>query len=240
MATTPKAFNRTRSMINTFEKKGVRATQGSLRLEAQLGSSAMYNFFVNDNQTKIATEIRLRSGDAFVPTKVGLFLKKAATSADTDQATSILHTFPNDSVFSGANEATNLESIYSGKLTVTVNSVNLTETIDTLGFKRVDVAQQGLTVFTGSVYKRSSWLGSDYGFVGYEQDILFNGQANNNVTLNLSAAVNNAGTSPTVNYVVLIFRGILLLNGAGVAQDKSIKSFMDKPQQASRKMFLNR
>lgn len=227
----PKAFNRTRSLINSFERKGVRATQGSLRLEVQLGTSASYTFAVNDNQTKLVTEIRLRSGDAFVPTKVGLFIRKAGslTPTDAQQAISQLNTFPNTSIFSSTGEANNLESIYSSRLQVTVNSVNLTETIDTLNFRRVDTAQQGLTVFTSSSYQRSAWQGGDYGFINYEQDICFNGQANNNVLLNLATAVDNTDqTSPkaSLNYAVLIFRGILLLNGAGVAQDKSIKTFI--------------
>lgn len=226
---TPKAFNRTRSLINAFESKGVRSTQGTLRLEVALGSSASYTFNINDNQTKLATEIRLRSGDAFVPTKLGLFIKKANSGTLTDalQAISQLHTYPNTSVFSASNEADNLESIYSGRIQITVNSVNLTETIDTLNFRRVDTAQQGLTVFTSSTYQRSAWQGGDYGFINYEQDICFNGQANNFANLNLATSVNNTGTSST-NYAVLIFRGVLLLNGANVAQDKSIKTFLSR------------
>lgn len=227
----PKAFNRTRSLINSFEKKGVRSTQGTLRVEVLLGSSANYTFNINDNQTKLATEIRLRSGDAFIPTKVGMFIRKgtpaSTTLTDAEQAISILHTYPNTSIFSGSSEAANLESIYSSRLQITVNSVNLTETIDTLNFRRVDMAQQGLTLFTSSTYQRSAWQGGDYGFINYEQDICFNGQANNFANLTLSASVNNAGTSSS-NYAVLYFRGVLLLNGAGVAQDKSIKTFLSR------------
>lgn len=227
----PKAFNRTRSLINSFERKGVRSTQGTLRVEVLLGSSANYTFNINDNQTKLATEIRLRSGDAFIPTKVGMFIRKAtpagSTLTDAEQAVSILNTYPNTSIFSGSGEATALESIYSSRLQITVNSVNLTETIDTLNFRRVDTAQQGLTLFTSSTYQRSAWQGGDYGFINYEQDICFNGQANNFANLTLSASVNNIGTSSS-NYAVLYFRGVLLLNGAGVAQDKSIKTFLNR------------
>jgi len=230
----PKAFNRTRSLINSFEKKGVRSTQGTLRVEVLLGSSANYTFNINDNQTKLATEIRLRSGDAFVPTKVGMFIRKAtpasSTLTDAEQAISILHTYPNTAVFTGSGEAANLESMYSSRLQITVNSVNLTETIDTLNFRRVDMAQQGLAASsnaTVNLYQRSAWQGGDYGFINYEQDICFNGQANNFANLTLSTSVNNIGTSSS-NYAVLYFRGVLLLNGAGVAQDKSIKTFLNK------------
>jgi hypothetical protein len=227
----PKAFNRTRSLINSFEKKGVRSTQGTLRVEVLLGSSANYTFNINDNQTKLATEIRLRSGDAFLPTKIGMFIRKAnsATLTDALQATSILHTYPNTTVFTGS-EAANLESMYSSRLQITVNSVNLTETIDTLNFRRVDMAQQGLAASanaTVNTYQRSAWQGGDYGFINYEQDICFNGQANNFANLTLSASVDNTGTTSS-NYAVLYFRGVLLLNGAGVAQDKSIKTFLSR------------
>ena len=228
-----KSFSRTSSMIQNFNRAGIRATEGTLRLEVQLGSSASYTFQINENQTKLATEIRLRQGDAFVPTSIGFFIKKAGTSSstaptDAQQSTADIHTFPDSTIFTGANEATNLNCMYNGRLQFNVNSVNLTETIDTLRYKRVGVAQQGLAVSTAAsnnAYLRSQWDSADYGFQTFHQSIALNGQANNLLNLLLPTGVDCSGTA-SMNYAVIILRGTLLINGAGKVEDASIKSFL--------------
>ena len=238
----PKAFSRSATLLNMFADRGVRGTQGSLRLEALLANSALYTFQVNDNQNKLVTEIRLRQGDAFIPTKIGMYIKKAGTSTsptDAEQTVSILRTYPNSTIFTAASEAANLAALYNSRLITTVNSVNLTEFIDTTQFLRVGVAQQGLVVsqlatpVTPAAYLRDEWTGPDYGMIPFQQDLCFNGLDNQTLTLQLPAAVNCAGTSSN-NYAVIIFRGVMLPNGAKVAQDKSIRSFLKQGVEMSR------
>ena len=227
----PRAFNRTKSLINLLEKRGERASEGTLRLETLLGTSGNYTFQINENQNKLVTEYRLRSGDAFIPTKIGMFIRRVTcvANAPTEAQLSVgqLHSFANPFIFLTGAEAVNLEVLYNSRIQINVNSVNLTEFYDTQRFKRVGQAQQGQLVFTASNTGRSQWDGADYGFNPYEQDIAFNGQANNQVQVILpSAIVCSTGLTTENNYLVVIFKGVLIQNGAKVVNDKSIKTFM--------------
>jgi hypothetical protein len=231
----PKAFSRNASMINSFNKAGIRATEGTLRLEVSLDSSAGYTFQVNANQTQLISEKRLRSGDAFVPTALGFFVKKAGSSTtptNAEIAIGIPRTYPNSTIFTGSGEAANLEVLYQSYLQFQVNSVNVTETLDTLRFRRVGQAQQGVqasqqaaAVGTNGAYVRDEWDNSDYGFQTFHQSLCFNGQANNQINLLTPTSVNCAGTS-SVNYAVIIMRGVLLINGANQVNDASLKAFV--------------
>jgi len=226
-----RAFSRISALVNNFNRAGLRATEGALRLEAPLASSASYTFQINQTTSQVATEIRLRQGDAFIATSIGLFLKKAGSSTtptDAEQAVANLHTFPDPTVFTGSGEAVNLNSIYNSTLQLNINNNILTQSLDTLRYKRVSGAQQGLAVSTAASnnsYFQSSWETADYGFMTFNQAIAFNGQANNSVQLTLPAGIANAGTS-SVNYAVLMFRGVLIINGADMVKDASMKSFI--------------
>ena len=228
-----KSFSRTSAMVESFNKAGIRATEGTLRLEAALSTSASYTFQVNANQSQIVTEIRLRQGDAFIATAVGLYLKKAGATSPTDaqQTTAALHTFPNATVFTGSGEATNLQSIYNSKLQFQVNSTNLTETLDTRRYYRVGEAQQGVGLSTydatnnaNNKYLASQWNVADYGMMTFHQSIALNGQANNTINLLLPTGVDCSGTSST-NYAVIFLKGVLLINAAKQVEDKSIYNF---------------
>jgi hypothetical protein len=230
----PKSFSRTSAMIQDFGRAGIRATEGTLRLQTLLGNSASYQFAVNENQNSLITEIRLRQGDAFVATSIALFVVKAGSSTsptNTELSYAAPHTFPNSTVFTGTNEARNLESIYQSRIQLTVNSVNVTETLDTLRYRRVGLAQQGVGLSTydatnnaNNKYLRSEWDGSDYGFQTFHQSVCFNGQANNQINLLLPSAVDCSGTS-SANYVQIYLRGVLLINGANSVQDASLNVF---------------
>jgi hypothetical protein len=227
-----KSFSRTSAMVESFNKAGIRATEGTLRLESALSTSASYTFQVNANQSQIVTEIRLRQGDVFIATAIGMYLKKAtgATPTDAQQTTAALHTFPNSTVFTGASEATNLQSIYNSKLQFQVNSTNLTETLDTRRYYRVGEAQQGLAVSTAAsnnTYFASQWNVADYGMMTFHQTIALNGQANNTINLLLPAGVDCSGTSST-NYAVIYLKGVLLINAAKQVEDKSIYNFASR------------
>lgn len=228
-----KSFSRTSAMVESFNKAGIRATEGTLRLEAALSTSGSYTFQVNANQQQIITELRLRAGDAFIPSSIGVYLKKAgsATPTDAQQTTAALHTFPNPTIFTGTNEAANLQSIYNGKLQFQVNSTNLTETLDTRRYYRVGEAQQGLGTSTYDVtnnpnnkYLASQWNVADYGMMTFHQSIALNGQANNTIILSLPTGVDCSGTSST-NYAVIFLKGVLLINAAKQVEDKSIYNF---------------
>lgn len=229
-----KTFSRSQSLLGLISSLGYRGTIGSLRLKATLGNSASYIFQTVANVgTQKADEIRVQPNDAFIPLKVAMYIQKvASTDTDSDNMIGIDRTYPNPLIFTGANEAANLEGLYHGKLIFNVNSVNLIETMDTLQFRRVDTAQQLVQQGSGAgaagVYQRDGWNGGDYGFVPLTADLAFNGQDKGTVQLNLNnIAINAAGTA-SVNYAVLQFRGISLLNGAQVFKDKTVQAFMTK------------
>ena len=56
MANTPKAFTRTKSILNMLERRGERASEGTLRLEQKLGTSGSYTFQVNQAQNQISNQ----------------------------------------------------------------------------------------------------------------------------------------------------------------------------------------
>jgi hypothetical protein len=222
-----KAFNRTTGLLQSLLAKGHRAAEGELVLFAQLGNSGAYTFQVNENQNKLVSEIRLRQGDAFIPTHVGLYLTKTADATDAELSAAKKHTFPNTVVFSGSNEAKNLEAIYNSRLQVQVNSVNLTETLYTQRFKRVGMAQQGLAISTAASnnsYQQSSWDNDMYGMCAMSQSIAFNGVQNNVINLILPASVAAGGTS-SINYAVIVFKGVQVINGSSAVSDASISAF---------------
>jgi hypothetical protein len=226
-----KPFSRASSMINEFAKAGIRATEGTLRLEVLLGQSGQYTFNVNAQQSALASETRLRQGDAIIPVSQALFVKELTSATPTDdlQCTAPLNTWN-----SGNLTSTNRANVYSmwstGKLQYQVNSVNVTETLDCLRYYRAGVAQVGLTTVTSGAsytgaYGANQWDSADYGFQTLHQNICLNGQQNNTINLTLGSAVNMGGGTGN-RYAVLMIRGILLINGANMVQDSSINAFL--------------
>ena len=223
-----KPFNRTTGLLQSLLAKGHRAAEGELVLFATLGTSGSYTFQVNENQNRLVSEIRLRQGDAFIPTHVGLYLGTIASATPTDAQIAAVrkHSYPNLSVF--AANAAPLEAIYNSRLQIQVNSVNLTETLSTQRFKRVGTSQQGVAVSTiavTGVYQQSEWSNDMYGMCALSQSIAFNGVQNNTVNLILPAAVDTTLVGTTTNYAIVVFKGIQVINGAGSVTDASISAF---------------
>jgi hypothetical protein len=222
-----KPFNRTTGLLQSLLSKGHRAAEGELVLFATLGTSGSYTFQVNENQNRLLTEIRLRQGDAFIPTHVGLYLANAPYASPTDAQLAQVkkHTYPNTVTFGTA--AGPLEAIYNSRLQIQVNSVNLTETLYTQRFKRVGIAQEGLAASANATvnkYQQSSWDNDMYGMCALSQSIAFNGVQNNVINLLLPAAVDTVVASNT-NYAILVLKGIQVINGAGSVTDASISAF---------------
>ena len=143
----------------TFGKNTI-ITESFLRFEVPLTSSQVFAFNVQENQglQTTSTERRLKSSDAFIVNKWGLFLKKTTATVSNGQAK--LFTYPEPTVFSGVDEAANLEEIYNGSFTVKIDQTTWFDAIDNLRFKRVTEAQQGLAVSTAAsnnAYKNSGF-----------------------------------------------------------------------------------
>jgi hypothetical protein len=227
-----KPFSRTSAMIEQFAKNGIRATEGTLRLETQLGTSGQYTWNVNAAQSALVSETRLRQGDAFIPTSIGFYVKEVtnATATDALQCSATLQTW-NSGLFTTGAGKTNMYGLWStGKIQFQVNSVNVTETLDCLRYYRVGMAQFGLSTITSGTaptgaYGANEWTSSDYGMMTFHQSLCLNGQQNNTVNLNLGTSLDVTTGTTGNRYAVLILRGTLLINGAGKVQDASINAF---------------
>lgn len=100
-------------------------TQSDLILEQQLFTNqTQYQFPVlaNDNGpsgSRFNTEIRLQQQDSFIASAWGFFLAKPSSATD---ATFVVQTYSNPQVFSTANVAAALETLYNSICRITVNN----------------------------------------------------------------------------------------------------------------------
>lgn len=233
--TVVKSDNATRALMNAFSRRGVRSSVGTLRAEALLGNSSQYQFTFNSTQTLVSpTEVRLPQADAFIPTKIGVFIRKAGTSTSptaAEQMVSVLHTFPNSLTFTGSGEAANLEALYfSSTLAINFNSVQLASLIDLADFRRVGQAQAGVQVSQQSAgigsngaYLKNQWE-EDYGYVDFNLRMALNGNTTNQMSISMNTPINCAGTN-SANYLVIKLKGVHLINGGNFIKDGSLDVF---------------
>jgi len=207
--------DRSRAIFNSIKKRpGVVTTQSYLRLEQVLGTQGNVNFDVLLNQGQAnANEKRLAITDSFTVTSMAVMIYKQAAAGKISAAQ--LDTFPNPLIYAGANEASALQALYNGYLTVRVNSTIFIDSFDVYRFYRVGVAQQGVeTTTTPSVYVANSFDRGDYPFYSLTPGIRLSGATKNDLSLTLPESVAMAGTAGTTNRVVLYLRGFLEQNGA--------------------------
>lgn len=121
-------------------------------------------------------------------------------------------------------ESNALYSMYNGFINVTIDRETVIDSYDTMRFLRVPGSQQQMAqgaVAAGSptVIGHSAaatfdeWTSANYGFSEVDPQFTLNGIGDNNITINLPAAVNMAGTS-SVNFVFLTLRGIRWQNAS--------------------------
>lgn len=203
--------------------KGCTISQSDLRLERNIQSltTTQINFAVLDNDNTYGSvssmEIRLKTTDVFVATMCGVYIYKAGTTtsaSDTDRSKARLQTSPNPGTFSAANEADNLMAIYNGFLTFAVNRKVYFPALPVMRCYRVGDVQAGLITATGGVTtQQSNWPEANYGGIGLNPSFTFGGQSQNTFGLTMPAANSFAGTNST-NFLVLIFRGLLIQGAA--------------------------
>jgi hypothetical protein len=143
-------------------------------------------------------------------------LKAGSSTTATDAQVSVgqPNTYPNPFIFTGANEAANLEAIYNSNMSITIDSTVYYQAYDMRRFFRVPVSQ-GLTavstVATTGVLQRSGWDNLNYCFAPVVPNFEFSGIGNNQVVVNTPTGITFAGTS-SQNFLVGIFRGFLVQN----------------------------
>jgi hypothetical protein len=114
--------------IDAFRKNGVDIkdkiiSQGFLRLEVALNTAnSTFDFPVLENdrgQIIFNTEQRLKQQDSFFISEMAVFVCKPVSANDSQYP---LVTYPSPTIFSGANTAKSLETVYNGKLNLDVNN----------------------------------------------------------------------------------------------------------------------
>lgn len=204
---------------------GIVITQSYLRLQSAAlttQSSIQFGVLVNELAPNTSTvdpsEKRLALVDNFLITEMRFSLLKVA-SGDT-ASISPLYQFPNEYVFSGVDEAKNLESIYNSSFSTIINGETILDSWDVRRHYRVGTAQQGLAVSTNptaNTYQADTHDSASWGYFPVTPQIELRGNAKNKLTINLPVSVNLAGTGSS-NYVVCELRGLLVQNGSAIAQ----------------------
>lgn len=206
-------------------------SESVLRVETPLAATAKYSFNPQataaggfNTTTNPASQILLKQNDLFVATHIGLLLKKITTAGATDitQGTAKLYNYPNPSIFSTGSEAANLEIIYNGFLSFSVNRTQWIPAMETRNFLRIPDAQAGAVtaaIAGPATYTtpRDGFPNSLYGYCPCDK-FQFDGQETLEFLLNLPGGADCTAANQT-NYLVLMIKGFLIQDGA-----KNVKS----------------
>ena len=190
-------------------------SQSYLRSEVAM-STTTTNYhvpvLVNDTQNgnAFATENRLALQDAFVVSSIGIFVSAPAASTTTAFA---YYTYPNAQIFSTSGAATALYNLYNGQLNMTINNRQIMPAWDI--YRHLNVPQTQTASSTGTNTAIDQNDASEYGYYPVEPNIVLVGSKNNQISLQLPAAIGTlqATTAPRI---LVIFRGILAQNVTSV------------------------
>jgi hypothetical protein len=212
-------FNNARKLVDAagLSTSATVLSQSYLRSEvAMTTSTTSYHIpiLVNDNQngatSSYNTSNLLALQDAFVVSSI--FIGWANPTSATDAAF-IPQSYPNAQIAGTQAIATALQAIYSSNLQVTVNNRQILTGWDTLRHYYVPQTQQlAVASLTSGVSQADL---SENGFYPVEPNLVFVGSKNNQVSLNLPAAL-TAVPASTYGRLVVIFRGILAQNATSV------------------------
>lgn len=188
-------------------------SQSFLRLEV-VASTAKTNYsfgvLINDSpqgQPVRATETRLNLQDAFYVGTIQAFLGLASSAVATDFAPI---TYPNTRKFTTAGAAQALNNFYNGYLNLQVNNRVITPTWDMLRHLEINQTQQNVTPLATTI-NEDQLTGAESTAFACEPNWVFIGSKNNNLQLNLPAAIGTLQADATT-VITLIFRGILAQN----------------------------
>lgn len=202
-------------------------TYGFLRFETALtGSPTNFSFNTIENQgNTFVTEKRLSINDEFVVMDQGFYLTKVGTTTaptDAERVIGQLHTFPNSTIFSAANEAANLQIIYNSSLSITIQSKVYIQQNTLLDYYRVGEAQQGIqlsqqaaAVGTNGAYLRSAWNQTRFGALEVTPSYKLSGASKNDINIDTPGNVGAllTGTN-SQNVLVMMVWGFLKQNAS--------------------------
>jgi len=209
-----------RNAVRAMQKSNINPqqailSQSFLRLEV-LASTAktQYQFgvLVNDapqgNAPRV-TETRLNLQDAFYCASVQCFTSLAASATATNFT---LDSYPNPRKYSDAGAALALMNWYNGTMSLTVNNRVITPSWDMYRHYDAPQTQQNTTPIANGVNLDEFNGGRTAGFACEPNWVLI-GSKNNQLTVNLPAAIGTLQTTSSPSTVlVIILRGVLAQN----------------------------
>jgi hypothetical protein len=191
--------------------QAAKLTQSFLRLENQMiiGKN-QWQFPVLNNQPNFSgvifpTEQRLNQQDSFVTAMLGVFVSLPSGPND---ATFILHTYPNVTLFTAA-DATPLETLYNSYLQLAVNNDIILPAWDVSRHRLVPQSQNGVGVTAQTVFNEDQIDLSSDGFFPVEPNLVFIGSKNSVLNLIMPAALTAVAANTRVS---IILRGVLAQN----------------------------
>lgn len=234
-----KAFSRKQAVFNEkaqqYAGQGVITTPGYLRLETLLQAGATATSLstiafntLDTSGVKQPTERRLKLSDTFTVTGISFYLGGGAATpigAPTaqEQASELLHTFPNQQVTAIGANATILEALYNGFLSLRVDTTTFLDSLPMRAFYRVGDVQQGTLISSGATAStatnKSGWYSSMYGRNELLPTIELNGQANIEWSITLPTTVTYSQPLLTFLNAVIVLDGFLN-QGAATVQRK--------------------
>lgn len=198
--------------VSLLQSQGVnsvkaRLTQSYIRAEVLAATNkTVYNFPILVNQpdeSNFSTQEKLNLQDAFVASEFGLFVAAPASAT----ATAFGLTTYDDETILGAAPAAAINSMYNGKLVVTLNNNVIVPNWDALRCKFVP-RQQGT-----AVQEVNNLNFSENGFYPVEPNLVISGAGNYQIQLVLPSALSAVAANQRI---VLIIRGILAQNVTAV------------------------
>lgn len=181
-------------------------SQSYIRSELSMSTSkTLYQFpiLINDttsgSSAAFSTENRLNLQDAFIVSQIAFFAAKPSSSTDT---TYQLCTYPNTTIFSGANTASSLFSFYNAKASLVVNNRQIVPSWAMYKHYSVPQTQDGASTI-------DQQDGNESGFSIVEPNVVLVGSKNNVLQVELPSAL--AAVEANSRFVCVMY-GILAQN----------------------------
>lgn len=207
---------------NTLIRAGINPssavlTQSYLRFEINLSTTVtryQFDTLVNENlNTNFVTQQKLNLQDAFICSSIGFYIGLAASSAATETVVP-LYSYADPTIFTTANAATSLQTVYSGQMSLSVDQRVYVPSWDLYKHYYVPTTQTGNnpTGVTAATLRNSVDF-SQNGMFPVEPNIVLNGAKKNNLTVNLAASLTAIQAN---SRIVCIMQGLLAQNVTNV------------------------
>ncbi len=189
-----------------------KCTQSDLILEQQaVVNKTQYQFPVLTNNngpsnSLFNTEIRLNQQDSFIAAAWGFFIAKPSSAID---ATFIVQTYPNATVFSTAGVAAAAETLYNSIATIAVNNDIILPVWSLSRHRLVPQSQQVAAAANQNGIALSQIDLSSDGFYPVEPNLLFIGSKNTVINVILPAAL---AAVEAFQRMRIHYRGVLAQN----------------------------